>query len=446
MATEEKKDLALEKKNQEIEKEVLKIRNGEIKISDILADAPNAQEIVDKAIEAKPLFFRDTREDQRTDANAFVFVKHILTTTKVQNEKEVAYFETLNSSPALSIHYESVADESVEYFDKDLELPTQLKSKLSLSLVIADALRLLNALNFKLNDFSLARLYNVIRAEITRSVKAKILEYIQRERLGYFGFEFACATLSESVQAELALAFEKYGLQVIKFHFDKLSIPDQIIKIVQDEYMNARALSIRSKAELQWATSSLEILKLKSEIIDKHHLPADTLSEMEKDKALDRYLKKMEGKVETKIEFKKEKATNANSEDILVATLPVEPKKPDEIGKNSNAKLIGFSLGAVVGLILGIVGLTIQIGGLVAFGFIATVALGVLDAVAIVQKTKGKKLVDDYKMKLSIYEEGMKAYAKEYAEYEEANRKLTANPNRYYKKDGAIYEKRTPII
>lgn len=446
MAIEEKKDPAVEKKNQEIEKEILRIRNGEIKISDIAADAPNAQEIVDKAIDAKPLFFRDTREDQRTESNALVFVKHILTTTKVQNEKEVAYFETLNSSPALSIHYESIADESVEYFDKDLELPTQLKSKLTVTLSIDEALKLINSLNFKLNDFSTARIYNVIRAEITATVKNRILKYIKSEKLGYFDFEFARIALADSIKEDLSDAFAKYGFSVLKFNLEKLSIPDQIVKIVQDEYMNARALSIRSKAELQWATSSLEILKLKSEIIDKHHLPADTLSEMEKDKALDRYLKKVERKIDTKIEFKKEKATTTSNEDILIATLPKEPVKPEEMGKSGNGKLIGFSLGAVAGLILAIAGAMIPFSILMILGIIATITLGVLDAIAIVGKVKSQKLVDVYKSKLSIYEEELKAYKKEYAEYEEANKKLSASPSKYYKKDGAIYEKRTPII
>ena len=289
---EEKKDLPSEKVNQEIEKEVLKIRKGELKISEISNSYPNAQEIIDSAIEFRPLFFAELRPEQRTEKNALIFLKHVLTTTQNKNEQEVSYFETLDNAPALKIHYISVADESVEYFDDDLQLPTQLKSKLSLALAIDNVSNLFNKLNLKLSDFSLIKLYYSIRTEITNIVKNEVLSYIKNNKLGYFKFEYACQEIEKSVLNNLIVVFKDFGLKVIKFNFEKISIPDQITNIIQNEYMNARSLSIRSQAEVQWATSSLEILKLKSEIIEKYKLPADTLSEMEKDKALERYIKK----------------------------------------------------------------------------------------------------------------------------------------------------------
>ena len=93
---EEKKDLSPEKVNQEIEKEVLKIRKGELKISEISNSYPNAQEIIDSAIEFRPLFFAELRPEQRTEKNALIFLKHVLTTTQNKNEQEeFNYYESV---------------------------------------------------------------------------------------------------------------------------------------------------------------------------------------------------------------------------------------------------------------------------------------------------------------------------------------------------------------
>ncbi len=444
--SDDRKDLTREGKNPEIEKEIFKIRNGEIRISDISANAPHAQEIVDGAIASKPMFFADTRKDQRTESNAMVFVKHVLTTSKNQNVKEVSYYETLDLYPALKLHYESIADESVEYFDKDLEMPTQLKTKLTISLVIHDALLLINSLNFNLNFFSIVRLYSVIRTEITATVKSKILEYIKTEKLGYFDFEFSCITLSETIRNALEDKLAKYGISISKFSLEKLSIPDQVSKFVQDEYMNARTLSIRSAAEKKWADSSLEILERKSEIIEKYKLPGDTLSEMEKDKAMERYIKKVEHKLEPRIEYQKESATRDTSEDILIATLPEEPVEPAELVDTNKSKVLAFSICTLASLLLLIVGVIVDVNIVLYLGILSLVVSAVLLSIVVVKRIINRKVYKDYKSKVAIYNEALKAFKKEEQDYKAATKKLANHPDKYYEKDGAIYEIRTPII
>lgn len=441
----EKKEPIIDKNAQEIEKEILKIRKGELKISDITKSYPNAQEIIDGAIDFKPSLFADLRPDQRTENNALLFVKHILTTTQNQNEKEVLYYQTIELEPALKIHYTSVADESIEYFDNDLELPTQLKSKLSLSLVIKDAMKLLSFLNLKLSDFSLVRLYNTVRLEITDVVKKELLNYIKNNKLGYFNFEFACNILGDSINNSLQKVFAQYGIEVIKFNFEKLSIPDKIVKIIQDEYMNARSLSIRSQAEIQWATSSLEILKLKSEILEKYNLPADTLSEMEKDKALERYIRKAKQLMNEKIEFQKEEANDNNGEGILIATKPTEPKKPDEVVDSSKDKLIKLIAGAGVGLILSVAGYALKQQILIILGIIAMLVFVSFIVLLSVKKKQNKQLYEEYEAAMQIYNEAYKVYVKEKSEYEDALKKLNSDRKKYYLKDNAVYEKRTVL-
>lgn len=444
--SDDRKDLIKEGKNPEIEKEIFKIRNGEIKISDISANAPHAQAIVDGAIASKPMFFADTRKDQRTENNALIFVKHVLTTSKNQNVKEVSYYETLDLHPALKLHYESVADESVEYFDKDLELPTQLKTKLTVSLVIHNALQLIDTLNFNLNFFSIVRLYSVIRTEITATVKSKILEYIQAEKLGYFDFEFSCIALSETIRTALEEKMAKYGIGISKFSLEKLSIPDQVSKFVQDEYMNARALSIRSVAEKIWANSSLEILERKSEIIEKYKLPGDTLSEMEKDKAMERYIKKVEHKLEPRIEYQKESVIRNTSEDILIATLPEEPVEPAELVDTNKSKVVAFSICTLASLLLLIAGVIVNVNVVLCLGILSLIVSAALLSVVVIKRIINRKVYKDYKSKVAIYNEALKAYKKEEQDYKAASKKLANHPDKYYEKDGAIYEKRTPII
>lgn len=311
----------------ELEAEYLRLRKYEKKISEVEDDSPEIKDIIFRLVEENPNYFEDMRVDQYTEETAKIFIKSRLRDTDIHEPQQRLYYETLDGSPAIRVDYKSNAAEVIEYFDPELQLPTWLTVKAQANFVLDDVLKLLGKIDLHVSKFNMKVLNDSIRTMLTNTFRAEILSVVEENKIGYFHFGVAQTAIGDVIREALEKSAEEFGLRLVEFNLEKLLIPEQITTMVQQEYLNARILSTKAEAETRWAEASVAILEKKAQVIDKYKLDTDVLSEMEKDKALERYLKKINNTTEEKELLKLPNSFVAEFENGKVAR-PTSPEKP----------------------------------------------------------------------------------------------------------------------
>lgn len=418
-----------------IKREYLRIRKGEAKVREIPQDAAWERDVVKKLVRENPSVFSELRPDQRTESDAIVFLKDRLKQTDAQNAADKLYYETMDAAPALRLNYESNANEVIEYFDCDLQLPTWLKVKASISMTVSNALSLLKKVNVQLEKFNMKELYEVLRKKLTDILRKEILTYITQNEIGYFHFEISYTEISKAVETALTETCSEFGLDILEFRIEKLMISEKVVDMIQTEYLNTRSLSTRADAEIQWAKSSLEILEKKSEIMNRYGLSQDTLSEMEKDKALDRYLKKVNNQMAQKHELDKPTSTQTAFDNAILQKRPQKPVAPDPIKKVSLLKIILLALGAVAGIAVALLVELIPvklIGGVVA---VVCAAAAIYNAY---RKYAQRHEVKEYNAQLKKYEDNLAVYENDLAKYKECKKRLEDEGKAYIETENGI--------
>ncbi len=421
-----------------IEREFLRIRKREAKVSDVPSDEPWAEALISKLVQDNPAIFAELTPDQRREEDAVVFLKERLKQTDSQQSSEKLYYETMDDEPALRLNYTCNADEVIEYFDPDLKLPTWLKVKASGSLVIFDTLQLLKKINVQLSKFNMKELYEGLRGDLTDIFRRVIRGYIEEKQTGYYHFDLVYGELSELVRGEMVPLMDTYGLKISSFRIEKLIISETIVDMISNEYLNTRCLSTRADAEIQWANSSLEILKRKSEIIEQYHLPQDTLSEMEKDKALERHLKKINNEMTQKQKLDKPTSENVAFAPQLVQKKPVKPVAPDEFLQTSWSKIIAPGIGFVAAVILALLGF----GSAVTMIFwIVAAGCGAVAAYFGWQRYGQRDDIKAYREAIRKYETEREIYVSDLEEYEKCKKQMEDDGKNFFEDENGLFIK-----
>ena len=384
------------------------------------------------------MVFATLRPDQRKEADAVVFLKEKLKNSDFQGSGEKLYFETLNDEPAIRLNYVSNADEVIEYFDPDLKLPTWLKVKANMSFVVRDALCLLNKINVRLDGFNMKALYDGLRGTLTDIFRRAVLAYIGDNEAGYYHFDLLYGEISDTVRREIERVADAFGLRVLEFRVEKLLIAENIVDMIRTEYLNTRCLSTRAEAEIQWANSSLEILKRKSEILEQYKLPQDTLSEMEKDKALERHLKKVNNEMMQRQQAEKPTSENKTFEKPPIKKKPVEPTVPEEIMQVGMQKIVLPALGCVAGLVV----LLLKVNGFLNIvGILAAVGFGLYALVNGLKRFSQREEIRQYRELVRKYEDDKAIYESDLEDYEKCKKQLTDENKKFFENDKGIFLK-----
>ena len=321
---------------------------------------------------------------------------------------------------ALHLAYASGGDEVIEYFDPDLELPTWLSVKFAMDVAIEDAMKLIRGINLAMNRFSMESVAMGVRSAMTETVRTEVIRYIADNKLGYLHFGSCYDGIGAVLAEKLASKLAAFGLSVLSFHMQKISVSEQVDAMIREEYLNVRSLSTRAEAEARWAKASVEQLEKKCEIITKYQLPADTLTEMEKDKALERYLKKVNNVTDAKKKLADKPEEIAGKAGSVAPVKPVAPKRPDEINIITPRRIVTFAVFGCLALILAIVGFVTKTPAVGAIFLVATAALAITALLLFVKRRTNAGTYAAYETELAEYKHKTEAYEKELKEYQVA--------------------------
>lgn len=319
---------------------------------------------------------------------------------KISNCLFIPYFllHTYDGDLGLMIHDVSAP---IDYFDHDLDIPTWLRVYADCRIVLDNVMLIMRTMNHQLSSFSMSSLSSFVRGIITATSANVILEYFDKKNVGYFHFSQSLSELSVLVKQELDRELEKCGISVYSYGIRKLEISDEVTSMLRKEYFSVRSQSIRAEAERRWADLSLRELEHKAEIISKYELPSDILTEMEKDKAMERYLKKVNNRLErVKYDDERPESAEGPSFKAIEQKLPEKPEKP----KSFLPHLVACAILTVISIVLA-VAVSPYIWIAAGIFLIGTAGFGIKLRNFGSKKAEYEKLMRIYEQDLKRYEE-----------------------------------------
>lgn len=323
------------------------IRENKQNISELDFTDPDSTEVILRLLNDSIDYFIDLPPEARTEEFARKFAAGKLQATDAIGSEKML-FPTYDGDLGLVIHDISAP---IDYFDHDLDIPTWLRVDADCRIVLDNILLIMRTMNHQLSSFSMSSLSGFVRGIITATTANAVLEFFDKKNVGYFHFGQSLKELSALVKQELDEELGKCGISVYSYSIRKLEISDEVTSMLRKEYFSVRSQSIRAEAEKRWADLSLNELERKAEIISKYDLPSDVLTEMEKDKAMERYLKKVNNRLE-KVIYDDERPEDAEGPSFkaIEQKLPEEPEKP----KNFISHLITCAILTVISVVLAI--------------------------------------------------------------------------------------------
>ena len=198
----------------------------------------------------------------------------------------ISYDENL----IVNVLYQTCDGEQIFYYDKELQAPTFLIVKLQVSFKVKSIIQFFEKL-----DLSVAMLgYNSINAELTRWVNAAyrnaINKFIENKKIDAYKLTGLYDEIEKEIENELTRIIENSGLLIQKVNVIKLSIPETTSKLLEKQSLALVNEKNRRTNELEYEKLSLENYAKKAEIHSNNPNFEMTLTEAEKDFALNRYI------------------------------------------------------------------------------------------------------------------------------------------------------------
>lgn len=405
-------ELARAEFNSRVENEYDLIRNGRKSVRDLPRGDEISDAVISRMVSERPGSFADLAPDQFTEFGAYLYIRECLKKTDTVGKQKL-YYTTFDGHTALYLPYTTAEDDVIEYIDPELEIPSWLMVKASLRVTLDNALDLLRALDIDVHLFNMERLVFAIHDKLTNILRRELLAYIDENKLGFFGFEAEYGKMAERVGTALNDELAVMGMHVTEFMIRKIYMSEEIAGMVRREYFTARTMSIRAEAEEKWAESSTRMLEKKASVIQNYKMPEDTLTEMEKDKALERHLRKVNNIMES-VDYRGDRPCGVGM--LFEHTRPACPVEPPMVKLWQIVLCIIVASGLAIGS-----GIVIMSRLYAVFAAMAVVTVGfiVLAVVLIVRRFAERGIRMDYEIK-------MRDYGHELEEYEISRREAAA--------------------
>ena len=251
--------------------------------------------------------------------------------TQAENKtQKLVVQKSMDNKIVFQYNYVTAEGDELYYFDKELQVPTSIKSGIKLSLKLVDALALIDKLDLHITQLGENKIKTTISDLISINYKAYLNAYIQEKQVGYYTLCISLTDIEESFKKYLGGILEEYGLEVKEFVVKKLAIPKDIQYRIEDQAFHIRQRRVDIEADAELAKKSLENYAAKLALQQKYPNAGNSLTEYEKDLALKRYLIKT-GRMEEeeidhsiKLQQKSEQADSAitKAKDIVPEIAP----------------------------------------------------------------------------------------------------------------------------
>ena len=333
-------------------------------------------------IEKNPELFVYLNKEQYSDELAQLYLFHRFS-DKHPRGKNDERFHTLTLQKSIDnkiiFNYSYVTPEGEElyYLDSELQVPTSIKSSLKLSLKINDAVKLIEKLDVHVTQLGEKKISATLCDIVSNRYKSFLSSYISENKVGYYTLCTSFAALEKGFSEYLDSALSEYGISVSSFIVKNLAIPKDIQFKIEDQSFRIRQRRAEIEADAEFAKVSLKNYEAKLAINEKYQAGEGSLTEYEKDLALQRYLTKCGRAQEESVDRSIRIAQKVDgTDDVVSKKTDVVPELPPV--KNMFKRL--FILSSVVLAILSFAVMSGSVGaGFITLG-ISTAILGTVAA------------------------------------------------------------------
>lgn len=342
---------------------------------------------------------------------------------------------SLKKFPCVKLDYVTARNEEIEYYDKELEIVTYLESAFSLTFRIEDSQSLLRKLDIAASSLNMGTVYETFRSIALESWCEVIAGLVDESGVGYYHFAANYSKISAKMESVLNAKLLPYGTVATGIKIERMSIPPAVREMLRQNSYDRRTETERFRIDNEYADMYLEQYRKKAEIKSKYGIE-ESLTELEKDKALERYLKRLNNERRSGIE-----ETNLmDREDSYADMMPVKPVKPSMVRPDPPAHATSYSLSIIMiiaaavaliaGIVLAILKLIPPVG---AYVLIGAGALFLVVGVALMIVLR-HKFANKYNAELEKYKRVCKIYDEAHLQYEKDLRKYEIALAEYLKK------------
>lgn len=300
----------------------------------------------------------------------------------VEGNDGMSLITSYDNKLVINYRYETKKGETISYFDKALGVPTSLVATAELKLKLANAQKLVEKIDVDVKYIDAVIVNNFITATLNRVVRDTILNFIDKNNASFYDLPHYYTAINQTVLEALRAAFAVSGLDATDFALSDISVPNNTGKLLQNQFF-AIAEAERVKAyEQRMEKASLDLYERKAAIHSKYPDFPITLTETEKDLALNRYLIRMGQDTSLKADIEEKDISRRVKKTGGTATVEHKTAKPTFIEKSNKFRtgfiimtallyLVAFalfSIGAVAGC-AALAGATLVCGLTAFFGY-----------------------------------------------------------------------------
>ncbi len=207
-------------------------------------------------------------------------------------EKRLANFAPMYSFTnqiVMNMNYETAVGEEIVYHDKLLDLPTSLVVRATMNFKILDTYKFMKFLDVHPQQINPTLVYSKIVPDISSVLRSAILSVIEELDLSYYRISTYYDVITGRVITMFNTLCAERGMQIVDLYIANIKIPSNVAKILEEKKLEAMQImediAVKNKAE----RLALDNYEKKAQIHQKYPEFAVTLSEREKDNAVERY-------------------------------------------------------------------------------------------------------------------------------------------------------------
>lgn len=257
--------------------------------------------------------------------------------------QEVTPIDSYDNKLVLNYQYETKHGETITYFDKVLGVPTSLIVKAGVKLKLVDAQKLVEKVDVDIKRIDLAIVTCFVTTILNRTVRDTILSFIDTKKMSFYDLPQHYTIINKEILDSLTNCFGECGLAAMDFSISDISVPDNTDSLLRNQFF-AIAEAERVKAhEQRLESASLDLYERKAAIHNKYPNFPITLTESEKDLALNRYLTRIGKDTMLKADIKERRLTNRKVSNEGTATAE-RSVAPITVTKQSNGFRVFYAI------------------------------------------------------------------------------------------------------
>lgn len=290
----------------------------------------NAGRFLAVAVNADYKNFTYLKREQYTNELAQTFLtKRLEKRDTTEKSERLTIQKSMDEKILFNYSYLTQEGDELLYLDNELQVPVSLKSSLKISFKLVDAIALIDKIDIHITQLGEQKICSTLTDLISSNYRTYLNAYIQENNAGYYSLCSSLAEVEEYLKNKINAKFQEYGIVIGEFIIKKLAIPSDIQYKLEDQAFQIRKRRAEVEANNEFAIKSLGFYEKKLEIQEKYPNAEHSLTEFEKDLALQRYLIKTGQEAEEEVDHSIQIKQKLDKKDTIIAQAEdVVPESP----------------------------------------------------------------------------------------------------------------------